>query len=95
MAAYVIIDVEILDEALYREFRERVTSTVDSHGGKFVVRGGQIDVVLGDWSPGRLAVLKFGDVEQVRTWLKSPEYTALDDLRSRSSTINMVVVDGT
>lgn len=95
MAAYAIIDVEILDEALFREFRERVTATVESRGGKFVVRGGQCDVVLGDWSPGRLAVIKFGDVDQVRTWLKSPEYTALDEMRSRSSDINMVVVAGT
>ena len=94
MAAYVIVDVEILDEALYREFRERVTATVESHGGRFVVRGGQIDVVLGDWSPARLAMIKFGEAEQARTWLKSPEYTALDGLRSRSSNLNMVVVEG-
>ena len=95
MGAHVIVDVDILDEALYREFRERVTATVESHGGRFAVRGGQIDVVLGDWSPGRLAVIKFGDIGDVRAWLDSPEYTALDDLRSRSSNINMVVVDGT
>ncbi len=73
---------------------ERVTGTVESHGGRFVVRGGEFEVILGDWSPRRLAVLEFGDVEQIRAWLASPEYTALDDMRSRSSNINMVVVDG-
>ena len=94
MAAYVIVDVEITDASLYRQFMERVTGTVESHGGRFVVRGGEFEVILGDWSPRRLAVLEFGDVEQIRTWLASPEYTALDDMRSRSSNINMVVVDG-
>ena len=94
MAAYVIVDVEITDASLYRQFMERVTGTVESHGGRFVVRGGEFEVILGDWSPRRLAVLEFGDVEQVRTWLASPEYIALDDMRSRSSNINMVVVDG-
>ena len=94
MAAYVIVDVEITDESLYRQFMERVTGTVESHGGRFVVRGGEFEEILGDWSPRRLAVLEFGDVEQIRTWLASPEYTALDDMRSRSSNINMVVVDG-
>jgi len=94
MAAYVIVDVEITDASLYRQFVERVTGTVESHGGRFVVRGGEFEVILGDWSPRRLAVLEFGDVEQIRTWLASPEYTALDDMRSRSSNINMVVVDG-
>ena len=47
MAAYVITDVEITDSALYGEFLEKVTATVESHGGKFVARGGSIDVILG------------------------------------------------
>ena len=33
-------------------------------------------------------------MEQVRAWLDSPEYTALDDLRSRAANINMVVTEG-
>ncbi len=94
MAAYVITEVEITDASLYGQFMARVTGTVESHGGRFVARGGDIEVVLGDWSPSRLAVLEFDDMERVRAWLESPEYTALDDMRSRSSNINMVVVDG-
>ena len=73
---------------------KRVTSTVESHGGKFVVRGGELEVILGDWTPKRLAVLKFDNLEQVHVWLSSPEYTALDDLRTKSSNINMVIVEG-
>ena len=94
MSAYVITDVEITDASLYGEFRERVTSTVEAHGGRFVARGGDLEVILGDWTPKRLAILKFDDVRQVHAWLNSPEYTALDDIRSRSSSINMVVVEG-
>ena len=94
MSAYVITDVEITDASLYGEFRERVTSTVEAHGGRFVARGGELEVILGDWTPKRLAILEFENVRQVHAWLSSPEYTALDDIRSRSSNINMVVVDG-
>ncbi len=94
MATYVIVDVEITDPSLYGQFMERVTGAIESHGGKFVVRGGEFDVILGDWAPRRLAVLEFEGRERVRAWLESPEYTALDDIRSRSSNVNMVVVDG-
>ena len=94
MSAYVITDVEITDASLYQEFRERVTSTVEAHGGRFVARGGELEIVLGDWTPKRLAILEFGSIEQVHAWLNSPEYVALDDVRSRSSNINMVVVQG-
>ena len=37
MSAYAIADVEITDASLYGQFLERVTPTVESHGGKFVV----------------------------------------------------------
>ncbi len=94
MPAYVITDVEITDASLYGEFVERVTSTVEAHGGKFVARGGELEVILGDWTPRRLAILEFESTQQVRAWLKSPEYVALDDVRSRSSNINMVIVEG-
>ena len=94
MAAYVIVDVEITDASLYGKFMEQVTSTVESHGGKFVARGGKLEIVLGEWAPKRVAILQFNNLDQVHSWLQSPEYTALDDIRSRSSNINMVVVEG-
>ena len=94
MSAFVITDVEITDASLYGQFLERVTSTVEAHGGKFVVRGGELEVILGAWTPNRLAMLEFDNLQQIHTWLNSPEYTALDDIRSRSSNINMVVVEG-
>ena len=38
MAGYVIPEVDITDPAVYGEFLERVTSTVENHGGKFIAR---------------------------------------------------------
>ena len=94
MTAYVIVDVEITDASLYGQFMERVNPTIESNGGRFVARGGKLEVVLGDWTPKRVAVLQFDSLDQIHTWLNSPEYTALDDIRSRSSNINMVIVEG-
>ena len=43
---------------------------------------------------GASPILEFDNLRQVHAWLESPEYTALDDIRSGSSNINMVVVEG-
>ena len=94
MPAFVITDVEITDASLYGQFVEQVTSTVEAHGGKFVARGGALEVIQGDWTPKRLAILEFDNLQQISAWLNSPEYTALDDIRTRSANINMVVVEG-
>ena len=50
-------------------------------------------MISGDWTPKRIALLEFGTLEQANAWLSSPEYTALDDIRTRSSDINMVAVE--
>ena len=94
MAGYVITEVEITDAERYAEFLGQVTATVEGHGGKFIARGGAIDVVEGDWTPSRFALLKFDSVEQAKAWLTSPKYTALNELRTSSSNINMVIVEG-
>ena len=94
MAAYVIIEVEITDAERYGQFLGQVTGTVEGHEGKFIARGGAIDVIEGDWTPPRLALLKFDSVAQAKTWLTSPEYTALNELRTSSSNINMVILEG-
>ena len=94
MSAYVITDVEVTDANLYGQFLEQVTPTVERHDGKFVACGGGIEIILGDWKPKRLALLEFDNLQQAYAWLDSPEYTALNDIRSRSSNINKVVVEG-
>ena len=94
MSAYVIADVEITDANLYGQVLEQVTATVEAHGGKFVARGGAMETILGNWAPKRLAILEFNNLQQVRAWLDSPEFTALNDIRSRSSNVNMVIVEG-
>ena len=74
MSAYLITDVEITDPALYGQFLEQMTPTIDSYGGRFIVRGGGIEVIGGDWAPKRIAILEFDSTERAKSWLGSPEF---------------------
>ena len=94
MAAYVIVNDEVLDEGAFSEFRERIGATVDAHGGRYLVRGGSVEVVEGSWSADRLVVVEFDDVGAARTWLNSSEYTDLKKIRERSANANVIVVEG-
>ena len=94
MSAYLIADVEITNESVYAQYRERMTPTLDAYGGKFVARGGEIEVIGGSWNPQRLAIVAFDNMEQARAWLASPEFKELDDMRTSSSNINLVLVEG-
>ena len=94
MSAYLIADVEITDESLYAQFRERMTPTLEAYSGRFIARGGEIEVFDGSWNPKRLAIVAFDSMEQARSWLASPEFKELDGIRTGSSNINLVLVEG-
>ena len=94
MSAYLIADVEVTDEDVYAQFRERMTPTLDAYSGKFIARGGEIGVIEGSWNPKRMAIVAFDSMEQARAWLASPEFKELNDIRTSSSNINLVLVEG-
>jgi uncharacterized protein (DUF1330 family) len=68
--------------------------TVEKYGGRFLVRGGQIQTLEGDWKPKRIVVTEFPSIEQARRWYDSEEYRPLKALRSRSARGSVVLVDG-
>ena len=59
MPAYFIVDNEVTDPTGFEEYRKQVPGTVEKYGGKFLVRGGQMQTLEGDWKPKRLVVTEF------------------------------------
>ena len=94
MAAYVIVDIEVLDAAAYAEYGKLVDATLAPYGGKFVARGGAIDVLEGDWQPHRIVILEFENTARARQWYDSEEYRIPKCMRMRASKGNIVLVDG-
>lgn len=94
MTAYVVVEILITDSALYEEVKKRTPQTVAQYGGRYLVRGGQTEILHGDWKPARLVLLEFDSMEKARAWESSPEYTAVKQLRDRCAQVNMVVQQG-
>ncbi len=94
MSAYVIVHIEVQDESTFGEFRERVSATVESHGGRYLARGGNVEVVEGSWTADRIVVIEFDDVDKAATWLNSPEYTDLKKIRQQAANATILVVEG-
>jgi uncharacterized protein (DUF1330 family) len=85
---------EAHDAEALAEYRRRNTEAVEAHGGRFVVRGGPIDVLEGDWSPLRVVVIEFRDIETARAWYSSPEYQEAIPIRQGASTTDIILVEG-
>ncbi len=95
MPAYVIGDVrEVRDPDALAEYRRRNTDAVARHGGRFVVRGGELEVLEGEWPTTRIVVIEFPDMAAARGWYESDEYAPLKALRRQASDTNLVIVEG-
>ncbi|MEX0958634.1 MAG: DUF1330 domain-containing protein [Burkholderiales bacterium] len=94
MPAYLISEVEIIDPLGYEEYRKLAGASLDKYGGKFMVRGGKIDVLEGDWNPRRLVVCQFESLEKLQEWYNSPEYRKAREVRQKTARARIVGVEG-
>ena len=94
MAGYIIAQLEITDPEGFGRYREMVPSTIEQFGGRYIVRGGKVETLEGDWSPERLVILQFDSAEQARAWWASEEYAEAKALRQASAKTQLIVVEG-
>lgn len=94
MAAYLIVDVEVKDPAAYQQYLAGAPALIRKHGGEYLVRGGNREVIEGTWNPTRLVVLRFPDGESARAFIHDPDYQPLKEIRHRVAKTDMVLVDG-
>ena len=51
---HVIVDITVHDADRYKDYVSAAPAFVARHEGKYLVRGGDTDVMEGDWKPERL-----------------------------------------
>jgi uncharacterized protein (DUF1330 family) len=71
-----------------------VPATVQQYGGRFVVRGGAVETLEGDWQPKRVVVLEFPSLEQAKRWYNSEEYRDPKALRFKTAKSKLILVEG-
>lgn len=94
MTAYVIYQGEVLDPERYDEYKIKAAASILAAGGRYVVRGGDVEVLEGDAPAGRTVVLEFPSRQAAIDWYRSEEYTEIRKIREGAARARMYVVDG-
>lgn len=94
MAAYIVVQIEITDPETYDTYRIQVAPILEQYGGQFLVRGGDMEVLEGEWPWPRMVILRFPGMDAAKAWHASAEYQGPKALRQAASKGNMIVVDG-
>ena len=94
MPAYVVVEVEVNDPVRYEQYKAMVPPSLETYGGRFLVRGGKVETLEGDWSPKRFVMVEFPSAEQAKAWWASGEYAEAKALRQATARTQMIVVEG-
>ena len=95
MAAYFIYArTEITDEAKSREYSRQAVPQIQQFGGQVLAARGAVEVLEGEWQPQSVTVLRFDDMEALKTWYESPEYAPLKQMRLDSNIGDIIAIEG-
>ncbi|MDE2145590.1 MAG: DUF1330 domain-containing protein [Burkholderiales bacterium] len=94
-AAYLVVESQVTDPAAFAGYLEAAPAAVRAFSGQYLVRGGRMQVLEGDWQPPRLTVIRFPSFEAAQALYDSPAYVAARALRhGATACFNMVIVEG-
>ena len=94
--AYVIAHVKLKNAEMFMsEYGSKVGGTVESFGGKFLVRGGEVSYQDGEHLGDDInVIIEFPDRAAAISWQSSSEYQEILPARKAHANVHFMIVDG-
>ncbi|HOB66579.1 DUF1330 domain-containing protein [Ottowia sp.] len=93
-SGYIIANVSVTDPVRYEEYKKWSTEALKAHNAEICVRGGNTQVMEGDWQPERMVIAKFPSFEAAKAFYDSAEYLKARQAREGAAIMRLVVVEG-
>ena len=94
MTAYVLAQIDVKDIEDYREYMKHTPRIISQYGGRFLVRGGEMETLEGPGETLRMILIEFPSMEQAKTFYHSEEYTLARELRGGAGIARIIAIDG-
>ncbi len=95
MSAFLIVDTKIENPDKYEEYKKLARPIAEKFGGVYRARGGELDVRETDlWTPTRVVIVEFPDMDSARAFFDSAEYAPVKPLRRDNASCTLFIVEG-
>ena len=94
MSGYIIAIVQVTNPTQYEEYKKWSTLAMKAHNAEVCVRGGQVQLLEGDWAPERVVILKFPTFAAATAFYETPEYLQAREARAGAAVMRMIAVEG-
>ena len=93
MTAYVIANLDVTDPKVFSDYGEQVLPVIKKFGGRYLVRGGNVENLEGEPGFKRLVILEFPDKTAAKKFYDSQEYAPLFTMRQASAESTLALVE--
>lgn len=99
MAVYMVAEVKKKNKQKYNEYIAALTQIIQKHGGRYLVRGGQVTPLFKGREFERrlvdkIVIIEFPSAADCRRCFTSPEYLALVPLRIDGCDVRAFLLEG-
>lgn len=95
MSAFLVVDTAIKDADKYEEYKKLAKPIAEKYGGRYRARGGAMEVLDDDlWSPTRVVIIEFPDMDSARAFVNSEEYAPIKPLREQNADCTLFLLEG-
>ena len=94
MPAYVMVRINVTNAEQYKEYTKLTPGAIEAYGGKFIVRGGEVETLEGPEETRRVVVLEFPDSASARAFYSSEQYQRAKKVREGAAEASFILVEG-
>ncbi|MBN9090422.1 MAG: DUF1330 domain-containing protein [Reyranella sp.] len=94
MSAYLMVHMTVSDPEQYQVYAKAVVPLIETHGGRFTIRGGKVETLEGKHDGRRMVVFEFPSMEALKGFWNSPEYIPVKKLRENAAVLDVWAVEG-
>lgn len=91
---YIYAEFEVTDPGDWEKYVPLAQASLAEFGARYVVRGGDPEVLEGDSGSRRISILEFESPEKARRWYHSPQYQAAKATRITAANVNVLLLSG-
>jgi uncharacterized protein (DUF1330 family) len=94
MAACNFASQEITDPVAHEGYQRRVPAIIAAYGGRFLARGGTVELLEGNAPANRLVIIEFPDMARLKAFYHPAEYQSILTIRQRVARSNLLAIEG-
>ncbi len=94
MSSYILAMVDVTNWEQYKKYTLLTPAIIEQYGGRFLTRGGRMEVLEGSMDDRRMVLLEFPTYEDAQAFYNSPEYQAAMKLRKGAANGTFIALEG-